>query len=113
MLAQIAPRAGETDASTSGHIRAFMAACSFEATRPDAEDAATLTQFLNPGAQIYISAVPHQPVAESVASARALRLVGLEPVPHIAARHFASLGDCAVVLERLSGEAADNPIMLF
>src|ERR1700677_3309650 len=112
MLAQIAPRAGETDASTSGHIRAFMAACSFEATRPDAEDAATLKQFLNPGVQIYISAVPHRPVAESIASARAIRLAGLEPVAHIAARDFATLGDCAVALERLSGEAGVNTIML-
>ena len=112
MLAQIAPRAGETDASTTAHIRVFMAACSFEATRPDAKDAAALKQFLNPGEQIYISAVPHRPVAESVASARAIRLAGLEPVPHIAARHFASLGDCAIVLERLSGEAGVNTIML-
>jgi methylenetetrahydrofolate reductase (NADPH) len=112
MLAQIPPRASETDASASAHIRAFMATCSFEATRPDAEDAATLKQFLNPGAEIYISAVPHRPVAESVTSARAIRLAGLEPVPHIAARHFASLADCATVLERLSGEAGVNTIML-
>jgi alkanesulfonate monooxygenase SsuD/methylene tetrahydromethanopterin reductase-like flavin-dependent oxidoreductase (luciferase family) len=112
MLAQAALQMRETDASTSLHIRAFMAACSFEATRPDAGDAATLKQFLNPGAQIYISAVPHRPVAESIESARAIRLAGLEPVPHIAARHFASLGDCAIALERLSGEAGVNTIML-
>jgi methylenetetrahydrofolate reductase (NADPH) len=112
MLAQIALQARETDASTSAHIRAFMAACSFEATRPDAKDAAALKQFLNPGVQIYISAVPHRPFAESVASARAIRLAGLDPVPHIAARHFASLGDCAIALERLSGEAGVNTIML-
>jgi methylenetetrahydrofolate reductase (NADPH) len=114
MLAQMAPQARETDASRSAHIRAFMAACSFEATRPDAKDAAALKQFLNPGEQIYISAVPHRPIAESVesSSARAIRLAGLEPVPHIAARHFASLGDCAIVLERLSGEAGVNKIML-
>ena len=112
MLAQTALQTRETDASTSAHIRAFMAACSFEATRPDARDAAALKQFLNPGDQIYISAVPHRPVAESVESARAIRLAGLEPVPHIAARHFASLGDCAIALERLSGEAGVNTIML-
>jgi methylenetetrahydrofolate reductase (NADPH) len=112
MLAQAAPQTRETDASTSVHIRAFMAACSFEATRPDARDAAALKQFLNPGDQVYISAVPGRPVAESIESARAIRLAGLEPIPHIAARHFASLGDCASALERLSGEAGVNTIML-
>jgi methylenetetrahydrofolate reductase (NADPH) len=112
MLAQTALQTREADVSTSAHIRAFMAACSFEATRPDARDADALKQFLNPGDQIYISAVPHRPVAESVESARVIRLAGLEPVPHIAARHFASLGDCAIALERLSGEAGVNTIML-
>jgi methylenetetrahydrofolate reductase (NADPH) len=112
MLAPPALQTRQTDASTSAHIRAFMAACSFEATRPDARDAATLKQFLNPGDQIYISAVPHRPIVESVESARAIRLAGLEPVPHIAARHFASLGDCATALARLSGEAGVNTIML-
>ncbi len=112
MLAQTALQTRETDASTSAHIVAFMAGCSFEATRPAAGDAAALKQFLNPGDQIYISAAPRRPVAESIESARAIRLAGLEPVPHIAARHFASLGDCARVLERLSGEAGVNTIML-
>jgi methylenetetrahydrofolate reductase (NADPH) len=112
MLAQTAAQTRETDTLTSAHIRAFMATCSFEATRPDAKDAAALKQFLSPGEQIYISAVPHWPVAESVESARLIRLAGLEPVPHIAARHFASLSECANMLERLSGEAGVNTIML-
>jgi methylenetetrahydrofolate reductase (NADPH) len=89
-----------------------MKRCSFEATRPDMRDAAALKQLLNFGDHIYISAVPNRPVAELVASARAIRLAGLEPVPHIAARHFVSLGDCAIALERLSGEAGVNTIML-
>src|SRR3984957_16671675 len=112
MLADTEPQSVKTEASASANIRAFMARCSFEATRPDARDAAVLKQLLNPGDQIYISAVPNWPVADSVASARAIRLAGLEPVPHIAARHFASLSDCAIVMERLSGEAGVNTIML-
>jgi methylenetetrahydrofolate reductase (NADPH) len=47
-----------------------------------------------------------------VDSARAIRRAGLEPVPHIAARRFVSLGDCAIALERLSGEAGVTTIML-
>jgi methylenetetrahydrofolate reductase (NADPH) len=102
----------EADASASAHIRAFMAGCSFEATRPDAKDAAALKQFLNSGDQIYLSATPNLPVAELVECARAIRLAGFEPVPHIAARRFASLGECAIALERLSGEAGVTTIML-
>ena len=112
MPAQTALQICETDASTSAHIRTFMAACSFEATRPDARDVVALKQYLNPGDQIYISATPHRSVAESVEYARAIRAAGLEPVPHIAARRFASLADCAIVLERLSSEAGVSTIML-
>lgn len=112
MLAETELQSRKTEALASANIRAFMAGCSFEATRPDAKDVTALKQLLNAGDQIYISAVPNRPVAESVASARAIRLAGLEPVPHLAARHFASLGDCAIALERLSGEAGVNTIML-
>ena len=112
MLAETELQSRKTEASASANIRAFMARCSFEATRPDAKDVTALKELLNAGDQIYISAVPNRPVAESVASARAIRLAGLEPVPHLAARHFASLGDCAIALERLSGEAGVNTIML-
>jgi methylenetetrahydrofolate reductase (NADPH) len=112
MLALTELQSRKSEASARAHICAFMARCSFEATRPDATDAAALRQLLNPGDQIYISAVPNRTVAESIASARAIRLAGLEPVPHIAARRFASLGDCAIELERLSGEAGVNTIML-
>jgi methylenetetrahydrofolate reductase (NADPH) len=112
MLARPEFQSRETEASASAHIRAFMAGCSFEATRPDAHDVAVLKQLLQPGDQIYISAVSNRPVSESIESARAIRLAGLEPVPHIAARHFASPSDCAVVLERLTGEAGVSTIML-
>jgi methylenetetrahydrofolate reductase (NADPH) len=112
MLAETELQSRKTEASASANIRAFMAGCSFEATRPDAKDVTALKELLNAGDHIYISAVPNRPVAESVASARAIRLAGLEPVPHLAARHFASLGDCAIALERLSGEAGVNTIML-
>jgi len=100
------------EAAAIEQIRAFMAGCSFEATRPNTSDASVLRQCLGPGDQVYISAVPGRPISESVDAACLIRAAGLEPVPHLAARHFASSRDCATAIERLAGEADVRTIML-
>jgi methylenetetrahydrofolate reductase (NADPH) len=111
MHARVAPPP-TADAAAVEQIRAFMTGCSFEATRPSAADASVLRQCLRPGDQVFISAVPGRPISESVDAACVVRSVGLEPVPHLAARSFASIRDCAIAIERLTGEADVRSIML-
>ena len=94
------------------NIRAFLQNCSFEATRPDVKDAALLVRSLGPRAQIYLSAVPHRPVSETIDAACLVRGAGLEPVPHMAARNFASLRAFELALERLTGEADVKTVLL-
>jgi methylenetetrahydrofolate reductase (NADPH) len=85
-------------------VAAFMANFSIEATRPSDADITALSG-LPRGTQIYVSAVPNQPAAESVSAAVRLRAAGFEPVPHVAVRNFASATALDDFLARLNGEA--------
>ena len=64
-----------------------------------------MRETLPAGTRIFLSAVPKRPRDEVVAAARAIRDVGLTPVPHIAARSFPDIAAAADLLTRLKGEA--------
>jgi methylenetetrahydrofolate reductase (NADPH) len=85
-------------------IAGFMQNVSVEATRPSDADIAALS-VLPRSTRVYISAVPHRPAEESISSAIRLRAAGLEPVPHVAVRNFASVDALDDFLARLNGEA--------
>jgi methylenetetrahydrofolate reductase (NADPH) len=63
------------------------------------------------GTAIYITALPGHPRDAVIAAAAQLRAVGLEPVPHIAARHYESLADLDHMLARLEGEAGVRQVL--
>ena len=109
----LAPRsAADTAAETRAAIAAFMRAGSLEATRPNAEDVAALQAAAAPGTAIYLSAVLTRPQEEVVAQATAVREVGLEPVPHLAVRNFASADALKDFLDRLAGEAGVRKLLV-
>jgi methylenetetrahydrofolate reductase (NADPH) len=96
----------------AARIAAFMAGFSIEATRPSAADIAALA-VLKRGTRVYLSAVPNRPAEESLAAAIQVRIAGLEPVPHIAVRNFASEQALDNFLARLNGEAGvDNVLVI-
>ncbi|HVB89509.1 MAG TPA: hypothetical protein VND97_04855 [Beijerinckiaceae bacterium] len=101
-----------TGADEISRIATFMRQASFEITRPSDRDLEEIARVLTPGDEIYLTAVPRRPVEELVAAARAVRGAGLEPVPHIAARHFTALARIDDLLRRLVGEAQVSKIML-
>jgi len=94
-----------------GRIAAFMSGFSVEATRPSDADIAALS-VLPRGTRVYISAVPHRPAEESVTAAIRLRAAGLEPVPHVAVRNFASVGALDDFLAHLNGEAEVRRVLV-
>ena len=105
-MAALAPRPAATDLPAAvARIVAFMQDFSVEATRPSDADIAALAGVLPRGARVYVSAVPHHPVEDSVGAAVRLRAAGFEPVPHIAVRNFANAAALDDVLARLHGEA--------
>jgi len=92
-------------------IAALMAGFSLEATRPSEADIAALS-VLAPATRVYVSAVPNRPATESVEAAIRLRRAGFEPVPHIAARNFATADALDDVLARLNGEAGVQHVLV-
>jgi methylenetetrahydrofolate reductase (NADPH) len=111
--AMLAPRPAADPASeTIAAIAAFMRAGSLEATRPTAHDVAALKAAAVSGTHIYLSAVLTRPQEEVVAQAAALRAAGLEPVPHLAVRNFASADALRRLLDRLAGEAGVRRLLV-
>jgi methylenetetrahydrofolate reductase (NADPH) len=86
-------------------IADFAHAFSLEATRPSAEDVATLAATAPAGTRVYLSAVPTRPAEEAIDAAVLLRKAGFEPVPHLAVRNFATADALDDFLERARGEA--------
>jgi methylenetetrahydrofolate reductase (NADPH) len=94
-----------------GRVTALMAGFSVEATRPSAADIAALG-VLARGTRVYLSAVPNRPANESLAAAVQIRAAGLEPVPHVAVRNFASAEALDTFLTRLNGEAGVETVLV-
>jgi methylenetetrahydrofolate reductase (NADPH) len=93
-------------------IASFMGRCSVEAIRPSQADAQMLRETLGPGRDIFLGAVPKRPRDEVVLSARAIRLAGLNPVPHLAARGFPDTPAVAELMARLRGEADVTAVLV-
>jgi methylenetetrahydrofolate reductase (NADPH) len=89
---------------TARDVIGFVGATSFETTRLLAADLAALKDLR--GASIYVSAIPGRPAEEQIAVAAALRAHGVEPIPHIAVREFASAQALGAHLARLVEQAS-------
>ena len=105
------PVADQEPSGRVARIAAFMDGFSIEATRPSATDIAELAM-LKRGTRVYLSAVPNRPPDESLAAAMQIRAAGLEPVPHVAVRNFASEQALDDFLARLNGEASVDNILV-
>jgi methylenetetrahydrofolate reductase (NADPH) len=110
-MAAPAPLPAASLPAAVARIAAFMSGFSVEATRPSDADIAALGM-LRRGARIFLSMVPNRPVDETIDAAARLRAAGLEPVPHLAVRNFASLEALDDVLARLNGEAAVDSVLV-
>src|SRR5689334_634846 len=93
-------------------ISALMHGYSIEATRPKADDIAALGGIVPAGTSVYISSVPTQAADEAIAHAARLRRGGFEPVPHLAVRRFASVGEIDRFLSRLTAEAGVRQVLV-
>lgn len=109
----LAPRpAADAASETVAAIAAFMRGGSLEATRPNADDIAAMQAAAAPGTQVYLSAVLSRPQEDVVEQAARVRAAGLEPVPHLAVRNFASAEALGRFLDRLAGEAGVRRLLV-
>ena len=86
-------------------IADFVQSFSIEATRPTAAEIDVLAAIAPKGTRVYVSAVPTRPTQEVLDSATRLRAAGFSPVPHVAARMFATTAALDEFLAQLSGKA--------
>ena len=105
---------GKADAAAEmiAALAAFMRSASLEATRPTADDIDALKSAAAPGTHVYLSAVLTRPQEEVVEQAAHVRAAGLEPVPHLAVRNFASAEALAGFLDRLTREAGVRKLLV-
>ena len=92
-------------------IAAFALRASFEATRLAPGDIEALRGSVAPGTPIYVSAVPTHPLAAQIDTAARLAAAGFDPVPHIAARRFASDAELDRHLGRLAAQAGARRVL--
>src|SRR3954463_14523532 len=113
MTAAVLTTPMNADASDSiRRITDFMRGYSLEATRPKASDIEALKASTSKGTRVYLSAVAGKPIEEVVAHAKAVHAAGFEPVPHLAARKFASPAVLSGLLARLNGEAQVSRVLV-
>lgn len=86
-------------------IAEFARRASFETTRPTPADIGLVKGLVSPGTQVYVSAIRSQSAEEQIEFAVRLRAAGLEPIPHLAARNFATAAELDRYLSRLRNEA--------
>jgi methylenetetrahydrofolate reductase (NADPH) len=93
-------------------ISAFAATASFETTHPNAADFDGLEARWAQGTAVYVSAVPARPPVEQIDAAIRLHQLGFTPVPHLAARSFATADELDRWLVRMTEEAQVHTVLV-
>lgn len=103
-----AMRAGEI-ARTVADLIAY-GSIEMSAHRP--QDASEIAALLPVGTRVYVNHLPRHTLADSLTALKAVRAVGLEPVPHMAARRIASRAEAQSFLKRAVKDAGVREVLL-
>jgi methylenetetrahydrofolate reductase (NADPH) len=71
-----------------------------------------LAECCTPGAEVFLTWLPGDPLAGQIVAAAAIARAGFHPVPHLAARQFASAAELDDFLNRAAGEAGVTRLLL-
>jgi methylenetetrahydrofolate reductase (NADPH) len=71
-----------------------------------------LVECCTPGAEVFLTWLPGDPLAGQIAAAAAIARAGFHPVPHVAARQFANAAELDAFLTRAAGEAGVDRALL-
>jgi methylenetetrahydrofolate reductase (NADH) len=82
-----------TDTNEIAQIRALLNGASIEMTCKDVEALPEVATLLPPGTDIFIALFPNQTFDELTEAAKAVKAVGLTPVPHVPARRIPDLAE--------------------
>lgn len=96
----------------SARLASFASHWSVEAAHPTAAEIDTLRGVAPAGTEVFLPAVPGQPRGQVVEAAARLNGAGLVPVPHLAARQFASEAALAAFLQALAGAGVERALVI-
>src|SRR5690606_29494308 len=104
----VRPRAhGERDA-----ILRLMRGASVEMTVHDTAHLEACRTLLGPGTPVYVSFLPKQAWAQSLATAAAVRAAGFEPIPHVPVRNLESRAALERLLQGFAAQARVRRVLL-
>ena len=86
---------------------------SIESTLPKKSEVEKLAELVPAGTEVYLSTLPHVSLDQQIETAHIVRVNGLEPVLHVAARYFATRTELVGYLARAGREtAAENMLII-
>jgi methylenetetrahydrofolate reductase (NADPH) len=93
--------AAQSAPNLASEISSLVRGFSIEATRPTTSDVEMLAKAAPSDTAVYLSAIPTKPHSDLIEAAGRVRAAGFEPVPHLAARNFASRSALDAVVSEL------------
>jgi methylenetetrahydrofolate reductase (NADPH) len=93
-------------------VQNFVRNYSIETTVPQARRVERFADIVVPGTRLYIPHTPSTNFRDTVSLAARLRSEGMEPVPHVVARRFASLSVLDDFLARLTEDAGVAQVLV-
>lgn len=110
--ATTASRPDRADAGSSGCLAELLANASIEIAPRERAQITDVAEALPVHTGIYVPAPASRPLAETLEAIGAVRRAGLDPVPHIAARRFASREELDALLAAAVGEHGVHRVLL-
>lgn len=103
---------GDPGAALPQAFADLIANASIEIAPRECSEIAAVADALPANACIYVPAPARRPLAETLAAVAAIRRAGLDPVPHIAARRFASRAELRDFLAAAVNEHGAHRVLL-
>lgn len=113
ILSGPAPSATAASAENLAATAAELVACgSLEMGADNPQDARRVAELLPADTPVYINHLPRRDLDHALPALAALKQAGLEPVPHIAARRVASVGQARTFLQTAVRQAGIRKVLL-
>lgn len=108
----VGSRSARGEAGPGGAVARLARGASLETSTRNVADVNGYASLVPAGTEVHVTFLPGTPYHHVLSVAARLRQVGLEPVPHLAARRFASAAAVADFAARLRDEAGVTRILL-
>jgi methylenetetrahydrofolate reductase (NADPH) len=96
----------------AARVAELLASASIEVAPSEHADLRAVAEALPADSCVYVASPGHRPLAETLDTVAAVRRAGLDPVPHIVARRFASRTELRDFLAAAVGEHGAHRVML-